>query len=186
MMNDFDEYRPSPLWFVHKPCGIHGVSHATRTFVWANAIGTCLQRNGETLNLEAVRWAAVLHDVGRLSDGWDRGHGTRSAEWIVSHRESLPDGFPDEVTEIIAYCCRWHEISDGAIPLMTLELMCIKDADGLDRVRINDLNPGYLRSEPARILVDRAWELYRETVSGPGSWDAVMKVAQEKEYIVIS
>jgi hypothetical protein len=176
-------YEPSHLWFGHNPFGIHGIGHAARVFVWANMIGVRLKKSGEDLNLEALRWAAVLHDVGRLSDGWDTGHGARSAQWIVSHRESLPRTFPDEFADIVRRCCTWHETSDAAIPMMTAELKCLKDADGLDRVRINDLNPGYLRLDFARSLVEQAWGLYLATASGDGPWETVMKVALDRGYL---
>jgi len=39
----------------------------------------------------------------------------------------------------------------------------LKDADGLDRVRINDLDPGYLRHPAAVAMVPLAWRLWRET-----------------------
>ena len=35
-----------------------------------------------------------------------------------------------------------------------------KDADGLDRVRINHLDPAYLRNEFSKGLVDFAYEFY--------------------------
>ncbi len=170
-------YRPSPSWFAHNPYGIHGIGHAARVFVWANLIGTQLQEGNGNIDLETVRWAAVLHDVGRLSDGWDRGHGIRSAEWLAANRDRLRVTLADEVIDKVLYCCRWHETADSDIPALTLELVCIKDADGLDRVRINDLNPDFLRSEAARLLVDAAWELLHATQSADDSWEAAMNGA---------
>ena len=38
----------------------------------------------------------------------------------------------------------------------------LKDADALDRVRLGDLDPSYLRFEVSRESVERAWELLRE------------------------
>ena len=35
-----------------------------------------------------------------------------------------------------------------------------KDSDGLDRVRINHLNPDYLRNDFSKDLVDLAYELF--------------------------
>ena len=35
-----------------------------------------------------------------------------------------------------------------------------KDADGLDRVRINHLDPAYLRNSYSKDLVDFAYEFY--------------------------
>jgi len=176
-MNDLNTYRPSPSWFAHNPYGIHGMGHAGRVLVWANLIGQQLRAGGVDLSLEAVRWAAVLHDVARLSDGWDRGHGARSADWIVKNRENLPLTLPDNLFEHVLLCCRWHETTDRDIPLMTPELMCIKDADGLDRVRINDLYPNYLRSEAARLLVAQAWDLYEATELADDPWEAVLEAA---------
>jgi hypothetical protein len=176
-MDDLIKYRPSPSWFAHSPYGIHGIGHAARVLVWANLIGQQLRTSGVDLSLEAVRWAAVLHDVARLSDGWDKGHGARSADWVAENRKSLPFTLPDDLFERALLCCRWHEITDQDIPVLTPELISMKDADGLDRVRINDLNPDYLRSEPARLLVAQAWDLYRATESARDPWEAVLKAA---------
>ena len=96
-MIPFDHYRPEAVWFRHNPHGIHGLGHAARVFVWANLIGNHL-RSGDSqkINLEVIRWSAVLHDVGRLSDGIDQGHGERSAEWIIRNRNLLPLSLEDE------------------------------------------------------------------------------------------
>jgi hypothetical protein len=172
---DFDHYRPVPEWFAHNPYGIHGMSHCARVLVWANLIGTKMVTEGKEADIEALRWAAVLHDIGRLSDGIDRGHGERSAKWLAENRSILPAHLNDEGFEKLLFCCRWHEISDGQIPSMTAELTCIKDADGLDRVRIFDLNPEFLRTEIAREFVQPAWRLYYETQASGDPWDAVYR-----------
>ncbi len=176
-MNDLTRYRPSPSWFAHKPYGIHGMGHAARVLVWADLIGRQLQAEGIPLILDAVRWAAVLHDVARLSDGWDTGHGARSADWVMQNRDALPFTLPDDLFGRVLLCCRSHETSDRDIPVMTPELMCIMDADGLDRVRIDDLNPSFLRTDTARLLVARAWALYRATESAGDPWEAVLEAA---------
>ena len=176
-MNDLTKYRPSPSWFAHNPYGIHGIGHAARVLVWADLIGRQLQAGGIPLSLEAVRRAAVLHDVARLSDGWDSGHGARSADWVLQNRDNLPFTLPDDLFERVLLCCRSHEASDRDIPVMTPELMCIKDADGLDRVRIDDLDPSFLRTETARLLVTQAWDLYRATESADDPWEAVLEAA---------
>jgi hypothetical protein len=191
-MDHLDAYRPQPSWFAHNPYGIHGIGHAARVLVWADLIGRRLQACDISLDLEAVRWAAVLHDVGRLSDGIDRGHGSRSATWVKDNRGSLLTAAPsgdsavlsdervalsNDTIERILTCCQWHEISDGEIPAMTPELTCIKDADGLDRVRINDLNPAYLRSDPAHLLVTDAWDLLYATRSAEDPWKACISHA---------
>ena len=173
-MNDLTTYRPSPSWFPHNPYGIHGIGDAARVLVWSDLVCGQFQAGDIPLTIEAVRWAAVLHDVGRLSDGWDTGHGARSADWVAKNRGTLPFTLPDNLFERVLLCCRSHETSDQDIPVMTPELMCIKDADGLDRVRINDLNPSFLRTETARTLVSQAWDLYRATELADDPWEAVL------------
>ena len=39
----------------------------------------------------------------------------------------------------------WHVPPDDQCPEWTPELRCLKDADGLDRVRLGDFAPSYLR-----------------------------------------
>ena len=43
---------------------------------------------------------------------------------------------------------------------MTNELKVLKDADGLDRVRLGDLDPTRLRTDVAQSLIDTAQKLY--------------------------
>ena len=178
-MNQFDDYRPSPAWFRHNPYGIHGIGHAGRVFVWANLIGKRLgSKESDRISPEVARWAAVLHDVGRISDGIDRGHGDRSAEWILRHRKFLPVSLDDELFDRLLYCCRMHEVSDEKIGVLSEELKCIKDADGLDRVRIDDLDPAFLRTEFARSLVEPAWTLYGLSKSAEEPWNDIRRSAE--------
>jgi uncharacterized protein len=178
-----NKYQPRSEWFAHKPYGIHGIGHASRVFVWVNVIAKELSHSGTAVDVEALRWAAVLHDVGRLSDGIDRGHGVRSADWVRANQRLIPSALPDETFERILLCCQWHEIGDSEIPVMTSEIMCIKDADGLDRVRINDLNPDFLRSGPARVMAEHARDLFRTTHLANGQWNEIIHVAQTKGYL---
>lgn len=176
---DLNVYCPLPDWFAHNPYGIHGMGHAARVLVWANLIAKHLLQRGESLSLEAVRWTAALHDVGRLSDGIDKGHGARSADWVVKHKDLLPAVLLDRILN----CCRWHDTADQQIPLMTPELVCIKDADALDRVRIHDLNPALLRSEAAKTLVVDAWVLYWATEGSYDPWEATLHFMKRRRYL---
>ncbi len=176
----FDQYRPSPEWFSHDPYGIHGIAHVARVLVWAECIGCGLNGDGLGLDLEVVRWAAVLHDVGRHDDGKDAGHGKRSAAWVRAHRDAVAL-LTEEQIEQVVYCCEWHDQEDRHAPRMTPMLKCLKDADGLDRVRIRDLNPAYLRTETARGLCDMAQKLFDATGHSRElrPWETVRKAAVE-------
>ena len=131
------------------------------------------------MTLEAVRWAAALHDVGRQSDGYEVGHGERSALWLELNTALLPSALSAERLAKVAYCCRWHVPRDHVAPEMTAELRCLKDADGLDRVRIHDLDPEQLRTAEARVLVESAWAVYRETsLDRHDPWAQVRRIAR--------
>ena len=178
-MSDFilDKYRPLQEWFAHKPHGVHGIAHAARVLVWANAIANKLLNVGEMLDLEAVRWTSVLHDVGRITDSIDPGHGQRAADWIARNRKDILPGLGNGTLDKIVYCCKWHDTTDIEIPELTVELKCIKDADGLDRVRISDLNSSFLRTQYARDLVDAAYALFRNRLHVEEPWKEVRVAA---------
>ena len=131
------------------------------------------------VDVEVVRCAAVTHDVGRHDDGRDPEHGRRSARWVREHREALPVALDDRQLEALAYCCEWHVPPDAQAPRWPNELVCLKDADGLDRVRISDLDPRRLRTKPARRLTRSARRLFEECwLAGDGDpWQQVRNAA---------
>jgi uncharacterized protein len=173
-----DAYRPHSSWYLHNAHGIHGLGHAARVLLWADQIAQALLQEGTWLDLEAVRWAAALHDVGRVDDGRDRPHGQRTADWIVTRPHPWPFLQDPQRLQRVIYCCAWHTPRDELIPQMTSELVCLKDADALDRVRIHDLNPAWLRTTRAAASVGLAWELFEESVRSRGDpWSAVRECA---------
>ncbi|CAA9547656.1 MAG: hypothetical protein AVDCRST_MAG19-508 [uncultured Thermomicrobiales bacterium] len=155
-------YLPDESWFRFRPRGIHGAPHTTRVLVWADAIANAVAGPG-ALRLEELRWAASVHDVGRVNDGTDQGHGTRSAEWVAMNlAETRPQTTGLDLA-FVAELCRWHEIPDPKIGRLSLELLILKDADGLDRARLGDLDPRRLRLARSLGLVAAAEELERAT-----------------------
>jgi len=132
---------PRRDWFLMQPpSALHGYSHAARVMVWATVLA------GEGPLFEAGLWAAACHDLRRQTEDVDPGHGERAAIWVL---EELPR-YLEETPEHEA---QWRD-----------ELLwLLKDADALDRVRIGDLNPRFLRTEAARELVESAEDLYKRT-----------------------
>ncbi len=88
-----------------------------------------------------------------------------------------------EAFENLLYCCTMHDAADEEIGSLTPELKCLKDADGLDRVRINDLDPKFLRTEFARSLVDPAWTLFRATQTADDPWDDIRNSAEKEGWL---
>lgn len=177
-----DSFRALPDWFSHKPYGIHGIAHVTRVLVWADRIAQAMLDAGKPIDLDVVRWAAVVHDVGRHNDGRDPEHGTRSTLWLDEHRATLFAGLDAAQINKIQHCCTWHVQSDQDIPEWTNELTCLKDADGLDRVRIFDLDVKYLRTAAARShAVDAQVLLDASSSDQPADpWERVRTAALER------
>jgi HD superfamily phosphodiesterase len=180
MSYELDRYRPKASWF-HDPHGIHGVAHAARVLVLANAIVDALSKDGVQVDTEVVRWAAVLHDVGRVDDGKDPEHGQRSADWLLDN-PAVASTLSDPQREVAASAIRWHVPWDNEVPAEahTPEWVCLKDADALDRLRIGDLDPRLLRTEAAQELVVYAGRLVGETcvICAPlDAWEQVRRAA---------
>lgn len=149
-------FEPQEEWLAHDS-QLHGVGHMTRVLILQELIAERLEQSGAAMNREALRYGAMAHDIGRLDDGTDPEHGERSAQWIRAH---LADRMMPEALDIATYIVRWHVPPDNAAPDMTIELQVLKDADGLDRVRLRDLNTSYLRTSVANGLIDIAQRLF--------------------------
>ena len=141
----------------------HGPAHMMRVFILQELICDQLEREGIIVDREATRWAASVHDIGRVDDGVDLEHGRRSAEWMNAH---VPPGMPPETVDRATYIVHWHVPTDSEAPDMTTELMVMKDADGLDRYRLGDFDESYLRTDAARGLVDTAKRLCDLSLTG--------------------
>jgi hypothetical protein len=139
------------------PSDLHGLGHTARVMVWAAVLAR------DTEWFEPVVWAAACHDLRRHDDGADYQHGHRAARWMRLHLPqkliALPWGL-----DLAAEACAWHVCSDSAAEWDHPVLWLLKDADALDRVRLYDLEVGYLRHEETLRWVDRAKELYLATV----------------------
>ena len=148
---------PRRDWFMMQPVStLHGLGHAARVMVWTTVLA------GEGPLFEPALWAAACHDLCRLNEDDDPFHGERAAHWV---REELPRHLeqpPDEL-ERIARACHWHCTPDRQVEWRDDLLWLLKDADGLDRVRLGDLDPRQLQSPAARGLTQQASDLYSRT-----------------------
>ena len=172
----FREYEPQESWYSKKEIisGLHGTKHEARVMVWQEILSRLLIKKGEKLNQEALRWAAVTHDTQRIEDGFDYLHGERSAKWVEKNMKLLVSA---ETLKTIIYINKWHVPNDSHAPQMTPELAVFKDADALDRVRIEDLNPDMLRYQISKkLLVKAAEDLYRLS-KDKSSYSEVIKTA---------
>jgi hypothetical protein len=115
-------------------------------------------------------WAAVyLHDIARTHDGVCYRHGNDAMKKfealphlreLFTRAEVRDEDYPPIHTAVVHHCL--PEELDRAHPHSRLTSL-LKDADGLDRVRLRDLNPRYLRNPEARGMIDFAKALFTAT-----------------------
>jgi hypothetical protein len=159
------ELPPPPSLFTHAST-LHGQSHVARVMVHAFRLIAATGWSEEAPRL----WAAVyLHDIARTHDGLCRRHGADAMKKF----ESLPKlrqlfaraGVSEEdyasIHTAVVYHCLPNEL-DRSHPHWRLTSL-LKDADGLDRVRIGDLDARYLRNPPARQMIGFAQALFART-----------------------
>ena len=170
-------YRPREAWFVRSPWGIHGLAHEVRVLVLGQLLARRMQAAGTAVDERVVNWAAAVHDTQRFDDGIDPEHGFRAAEWIRQNPTVLSDA---ALVAPVAYVCEWHVPSDSMAPDMSPELSAFKDADALDRWRIGDFDPTYLRTAQAQGLIKASqelWEATRRPTPGSDTFAAILRAA---------
>jgi hypothetical protein len=159
-----EELVPPPELFWHASL-LHGQAHVSRVLVHAFRL---VEATGLTHEMPRL-WAAVyLHDIARHHDGRSPRHGADA--W--ARLPDLPDfrtlfaraGVLDQDYPAIQSAVTLHSAGEPlpADPSWQLTAL-LKDADGLDRVRLRDLDPARLRHPEARTMVRFAEQLYRET-----------------------
>ncbi len=72
------------------------------------------------LDQEALRWAAVTHDIQRKHDYEallrnNQAHGIRAAEWVRGRFPRLYPHVSRETIEHIAYINYWHDVHQNAV-----------------------------------------------------------------------
>jgi hypothetical protein len=152
---------------------MHGHRHVGRVIVLACAL---LDRTGRHAEGPRLWASAYLHDLARVHDGHDRDHGARAAERL----DALPEvvamfrraGLDDADLAAVKFAVTHHvgrpepPMDHEVGPLTAL----LKDADGLDRVRLGDLDVRMLRWPESPKLVpfaERLLEASHAIPSGP-------------------
>lgn len=135
--------------------GIHGEAHWTR--VCENGMRLAEHTGAD---LQVIEYFAYLHDSKRQSDGWDRGHGQRAAEFVRSLSSSFFT-LCEEKLELLLYACRHH--SDG-LTQADITVQTCWDADRLDLGRIGVRpKPRYLCTPAAREPAMIEWACQRSS-----------------------
>ena len=144
---------------------VHGEDHIERVMLHGAfcAMEDHLDHRDTLLLLNACAY----HDVGRINDVWDPEHGRRSAEKLADLTGYSGQDLVIMQAMVAAHSRPERELEktlqsyhpeDYARTLRLAQLL--KDADGLDRVRVDDLNPRLLRRKTSAEREPFAWYLY--------------------------
>jgi hypothetical protein len=152
---------------------LHGPGHIERVLLFGALIAWQEALNAEDTAL--LLTACSYHDIGRINDDRDDGHGLRSARMLEGPRFSaLRVSLPEQDFRILLAAVTAHSLPSKRMPEIGearqvaaqqqaryLELAaCLKDADNLDRVRLGDLDVSRLRHRSSRDLAFFAEILY--------------------------
>ena len=155
--------------YFERPRSIHGVKHAWR--VLFHTLMICELCALPAPDRELLISAALYHDIGRDNDGLCYVHGKRSVEKMAALNlaPTDPTDFAALKFMVTYHCIDDHQakadlakVDAGARERTWRLCSVLKDADGLDRVRINDLDVKYLRNPQSTRLAGLAWELLKQ------------------------
>jgi hypothetical protein len=179
-----DQMVPLPEMFRH-PSQLHGQAHVARVMVHAMRL---IEATGQHAYGPQL-WASVfLHDLARTHDGVCYRHGADAAQRLRDEpalRQRLAEAglaeadYPAIEAAVTAHSAP-KEVSreHPHWPLIAL----LKDADGLDRVRLGDLDPRYLRHPEAKDMVTFAQALFDATdgviATGPAHFEELLVVSK--------
>jgi len=158
------ELVPAPGLFAHQST-LHGQAHVARVMVHAFRLIAATGFTDETRRL----WAAVyLHDLARTHDGTCHRHGrdawARLATLGGVRALFRRAGVADHDYPAIEAAGTVHSHGEPAADHPHRRLMALlKDADGLDRVRLGDLDPRYFRHRETTGMVLFAEQLFEAT-----------------------
>ncbi len=154
---------------------VHGLGHIERTMVHGAMCAQAEPLDGADTAL--LMDMCSYHDTGRESDWLDNAHGYRS-----SLKLAALTGRTGEELKLMMAGVEAHSIGDKLLEDVIAKhdprdrdrarrlAQLLKDADGLDRVRIKDLNPRYLRRAASRERVDFAQLLFDKYRAIQGEW----------------
>jgi len=155
---------PPPSLFWHDS-SLHGQAHVARVMVHAFRLLDATSAH----HLAPALWAAVyLHDIARRHDGHCTRHGADAwarlpdlpeVQSLFSRGGVKESDYPAIQTAVTEHC-RSEVPPDH--PHRELAAL-LKDADGLDRVRLYDVDPAFLRHPEAVAMVAFAKRLFEET-----------------------
>lgn len=154
------QYGLNANWF-RDPESIHGLGHTKRVLFLSLLLAE--MNNLSETDRNVLLYVSIYHDIGRVNDWIDDDHGING----VRKRQSLDlpvEELEEEDIRLMEFIMEYHCLDDE-LGLQAIEnskdidkerytqlFLLFKDADGLDRWRISDLDIRYLRHDLSKKL----------------------------------
>lgn len=138
------QYAPQLAWFYSPERAlnsVHDIGHHTRVLILQEILAQSLIESGVVppdIDRNALRWAAVTHDVRRRSDIRSYNHGVEAASWIDN---VLPLDLPEATRSKIKFILTHHDENNQELLKQSPELTILEEADKLERCRLEHLLP---------------------------------------------
>ncbi len=176
--NSLAQYTPQFVWFYSPKIAlnsVHDIGHHARVLILQEILAQSLMESGVVppdINREALRWAAVTHDVRRRSDIRPCNHGAEAASWVDN---IFPSNLPEATRSKIKFILTHHDENNGNLLRQSPELAILEDADKLERYRLEyllpsrisatirrkvGLNPAYLHYPASHALIPLSESLF--------------------------
>ena len=128
-MDSFSQIQKEARKYFSTAKGSHDWEHTERVFNLCLRIGA-----KENADLEILKYAAVLHDIGRAEQDNSNGEICHAEKGAMLARKLLTkyDVNPDKIEEIV-HCIESHRFR-GKIPPKSIEAKVLFDADKLDSI----------------------------------------------------
>lgn len=133
----FRKFIPEKDWFLRSKHinSIHGINHVIREMLYSLLVRTYLKLD---IAIEDLLVAAAIHDLRRLNDNEDAGHGERAVEWFKKNNALfLVKNYSHKYIE---YAVANHEVETVTLNLKSRLyknqlLLALRMGDALDRYR---------------------------------------------------
>lgn len=159
MFKTYKEFINHDLFLM--PFGDHGVGHTRRVLYLALKLANKYELTEEEKKILAV--ACCYHDIGRVNDETDDGHGLLSVRKCERLKLQELHDMNDEDWYLVRDLIIFHSLYDFRFPRdderSILMYKILKDADALDRLRFKDLDVKFLRLDYSRELIDLEFRL---------------------------
>ena len=143
---------------------IHGIGHIYRTMIGCALIGTLIQKPHKAL---LALCGAYIHDLARHNDYIEPEHGKNA---VLTHfdlfghiwdKYQLSEDEKQQIKQAVIQHSvhEWMKEGDSGYDVMAI----LKDADALDRCRIADLSPHWLRYPQSKLLIKRIEDIYSKS-----------------------